>query len=266
MNQNYTEMMSDESIVRLAEGNSVARLAEETATKMRITDEALQSQASLDKSTVQLNGMIKSPVTVDESPQLSDVDSSSSSDCLNAHISSDTRCSHTLPMGNIISAVVASRWDDIMGPRTIRVWLPPTLSESLHTLDSATRAANVSIKTACEFYCRHQMVGCTDTDILMKAIKYVTVHTNYTCISGLVPPDVAGTSVLVVPALNAVAQSNLFHLPLKGSCPHSVALLMDYSAYEDYLHMRPLANFWLQKLSSLLSEHLLLVSTLHLRQ
>lgn len=176
-------------------------------------------------------------------------------------------CSHVLPNDedSIVSAMVLSRWDDIMGPRTIRAWLPENFNESEGSSDiELTKFTSPrSVKAACQFSCPHQMSSKVNKVLLMKAIKYVTSHTvNYTCVTGSSTPEENTSAMFVVPDLDMVAQSLMFHVPLSGSSPYSLALLVKYSNYTKLLPLRKLCQHWLERLSVRLSEFLLSVSKL----
>ena len=176
-------------------------------------------------------------------------------------------CSHVFPTDDesIVSAVVLSCWDDIMGPRTIRVWLPENLTDSGASSDAEPIkfTSPRSVKAACQFNCTHQMPSKYNKMLLMKAIKYVTSHTvNYTCVTGTSTPEQNSSAIFVVPDLDMVAQSLMFHVPLSGSCPYSVALLVNYSKYTSFLPLRRLCEHWLERLATRLAEFLLSVSDL----
>ncbi|XP_034251992.1 guanine nucleotide exchange C9orf72-like [Thrips palmi] len=174
-------------------------------------------------------------------------------------------CSHVLPNDDdsIISAMVLSRWDDIMGPRTIRAWLPENVNESEGSSDMEVMkfTSPRSVKAACQFSCPHQMSSKVNKILLMKAIKYVTSHTvNYTCVTGSSTPEENTSAMFVVPDLDMVAQSLMFHVPLSGSSPYSLAVLVKYSNYSKLLPLRKLCQHWLERLSVRLSDFLLSVS------
>lgn len=174
-------------------------------------------------------------------------------------------CSHVLPNDedSIVAAIVLSRWDDIMGPRTIRAWLPESVNESAESSDMELMkfTSPRSVKAACQFSCPHQMSSKVNKVLLMKAIKYVTSHTvNYTCVTGSSTPEENTSAIFVVPDLDMVAQSLMFHVPLSGSSPYSLALLAKYSKYSKLLPLRKLCQHWLERLSVRLSEFLLSVS------
>ncbi|KAJ1530636.1 hypothetical protein ONE63_005510 [Megalurothrips usitatus] len=177
-------------------------------------------------------------------------------------------CSHVLSNDDdsIVSVMVLSRWDDIMGPRTIRVWLPENVADDGGSLDAETVKFTTprSVKTACQFSCPHRMSSKCNKMLLMKAIKYVTSHTvNYTCVTGTSTPDQISSAIFVVPDLDMVAQSLMFHVPLSGSSPYSLALLVKYSKYSRFLPMRQLCQHWLERLSVRLADFLLSVTDFH---
>lgn len=173
-------------------------------------------------------------------------------------------CSHVLPIeDSVVSALVLSRWDDIMGPRTIRVWLPENQPGSEGSLDvePITYTTPRSVKAACQFSCMHHMSTKYNKNLLMKAIKYVTSHTvNYTCVTGTSTPEESSSAIFVVPDLDMVAQSLMFHVPLSGSSPYSLALLVRYSHYSNFLPLRRLCLHWLERLTVRLADFLLSVS------
>lgn len=174
-------------------------------------------------------------------------------------------CSHVFPTDeeSIISAVVLSCWDDIMGPRTIRVWLPENVTDSEASSDAEPTkfTSPRSVKAACQFTCIHQMSSKYNKMLLMKAIKYVTSHTvNYTCVTGTSTPEQNSSAIFVVPDLDMVAQSLMFHVPLSGSCPYSLALLVNFSKYSSFLPLRRLCQHWLERLTIRLADFLLSVS------
>ncbi|XP_026276233.1 guanine nucleotide exchange factor C9orf72 isoform X1 [Frankliniella occidentalis] len=177
-------------------------------------------------------------------------------------------CSHVLPNDDdsTACAMVLSRWDDIMGPRTIRVWLPETVSDDENYSENELCKFTTprSVKAACQFSCPHQMSSKYNKVLLMKAIKYVTSHTvNYTCVTGSSTPEQNNSALFIVPDLDMVAQSLMFHVPLSGSSPYSLALLVKYSKYSRFLPLRNLCQHWLERLSTRMAEFLLSVSKVH---
>ena len=174
-------------------------------------------------------------------------------------------CAHVLPNDDesIVCAVVLSRWDDIMGPRTIRVWLPENVSdqEASSVVETTKFTSPRNVKAACQFNCLHQMPEKYNKILLMKAIKYVTSHTvNYTCVTGTSAPEERSSAIFVVPDLDMVAQSLMFHVPLSGSCPYSLALVVSFNKYSTYLPVRKLCQHWLERLTMRLADFLLSIS------
>lgn len=205
-----------------------------------------------------------SPEPNEDNSDLSD-SYSADNDYSSSDVHSAAICSHVFPNDDdaLICAVVLSRWDDIMGPRTIRVWLPESVSEpqSLCEIEPPKFTTPRSVKAACQFSCLHYMSSKINKMLLMKAIKYVTSHTvNYTCVTGTSTPEENSSAIFVVPDLDMVAQSLMFHVPLSGSSPYSLALLVKYSQYANFLPLRKLCQHWLERLTCKLAEFLLSVS------
>jgi hypothetical protein len=143
---------------------------------------------------------------------------------------------------NIISAIVLSKWDDIMGPQTVHVWLKNEVD--MRNVDT-----------------RH-LVGCSviRNMCLAKCVKYVTSHTvNYTglnlamslsCGDATVSPVERNSGIFVVPELDLTAQSVIFHLQdHELNVPYSLAVIVSYQHYRYFLHLRQLYQLWLQRMA-----------------
>lgn len=153
---------------------------------------------------------------------------------------------------SIISAIVLSKWDDIMGPQTVHVWLKDEANvKSTRTEDSASHSV---IRNVC----------------LAKSVKYVTVHTvNCTglssalspcCGSNAVDPGQKNSGIFIVPEIDLVAQSLVFQLQdHELSVLYSVAILVSYRQYDYFLHLRQLCWHWLQRTAARLHVILLKV-------
>lgn len=161
-----------------------------------------------------------------QTPQNSPISSRSCRTEVNQANGLDLTFSYILPPADIckVFAIVLSKWDDIMGPQSIHVWLPEKSGSN-----EQKAFANDS----------------TQEDIQMRrAVKYVTCHTvNY---MGLGRGDNPQTSVFVVPDLELVAQSLVFHWKERRLLvPYSLAVVVNYSHYSAFLHLRQLLHNWL---------------------
>ncbi|XP_069694227.1 guanine nucleotide exchange factor C9orf72 homolog isoform X2 [Periplaneta americana] len=153
---------------------------------------------------------------------------------------------------NIISAIVLSKWDDIIGPQTVHVWLQDNADIK------STSIRSIPYRTA--------LNSC-----LAKAVKYVTGHTvNYSGLSSVFSPSYADSatipgernnSVFVVPELDLIAQSLVFQLQNhEVNTPFSLALMVSYQHYNYFLHLRQLCRHWLQRMAARL--HVILLKCL----
>ncbi|KAJ9579434.1 hypothetical protein L9F63_024458 [Diploptera punctata] len=146
---------------------------------------------------------------------------------------------------SIVSAVILSKWDDIMGPQTVHVWL----REEAKSVPCHSDAKN---KTC-----------------LTKAVKYVTCHTvNYTgssCVSSNSADSTErSNSIFVVPELDLIAQSLVFQLrDQELNVPYSLALMVSYQHYNYFLHLRQLCRHWLQRMAARLHVILLKCFSTH---
>jgi hypothetical protein len=142
---------------------------------------------------------------------------------------------------NIISAIVLSKWDDIMGPQTVYVWLKSEVD--MENVDSRSSVGHNVIKNMC----------------LANSVKYVTSHTvNYTSLNSVVSPSCGDATVdpvernsgiFIVPELDLVAQSLVFQLQdHELNIPYSLAIIMSYQHYSYFLHLRRLCQLWLQRM------------------
>ncbi|XP_033609578.1 guanine nucleotide exchange C9orf72 homolog isoform X2 [Cryptotermes secundus] len=147
---------------------------------------------------------------------------------------------------NIVSAVVLSKWDDIMGPQTVHVWLKD--DADVRSLDSKSTLGQHTIRNMC----------------LAKSVKYVTVHTvNCTGLNSVLSANYGSASgdlgqrssgLFIVPELDLIAQSVVFQLQdHKLSVPYSLALTVSYQHYSYFLHLRQLCQHWLQRMAARLS-------------
>ncbi|GLH11653.1 Uncharacterized protein GBIM_16399 [Gryllus bimaculatus] len=179
----------------------------------------------------------------------------------------NTSCSHILPTvdGNIIFAVILSRWDDIMGPQTVHAWLEenPVARGLLNTEVNSPSSSYVDTlpesKSGVHVTSNHKLVE--QNVYIMKAVKYVTSHTvNYTgiCLNSSASLLYEQESNLfVVPDLELVAQSLVFHArSLDTTVPFSLSVLVGYQHYEYFLHLRRLCHQWLRRMAERLHEPL----------
>jgi hypothetical protein len=162
--------------------------------------------------------------------------------------------SYVLPSeeDSIISAIVLSKWDDIIGPQTVHVWLKGEANEKV--LGTEDTPGNKLIRNVC----------------LAKSVKYVTVHTvNYTGLNSALSPchgsDIAdpgqkNSGIFIVPEIDLVAQSLVFQLQDQElNVLYSLAILVSYQHYSYFLHLRQLCWHWLQRMATRLHVILLKV-------
>jgi hypothetical protein len=153
---------------------------------------------------------------------------------------------------NIVSAVVLSKWNDIMGPQTVHVWLKD--DADIRSLDTKRTLG-------------HHMIRNMQ---LAKSVKYVTVHTvNCTGLNsfssancGSPPVDVGQRSsgLFIVPELDLIAQSIVFQIYNRQlSVPYSLAVTVSYQHYSYFLHLHQLCQHWLQRMAARLHVILLKV-------
>ncbi|KAK3924322.1 Guanine nucleotide exchange C9orf72-like protein [Frankliniella fusca] len=262
----YTQsQLSDESSSPSI--RSVAMSANIANTVQEEVKHLIKVNPPLDESPIKYQVRKTSSELSDDNSDISDT-YSGDHDYHSIEMSCSSICSHVLPNDDdsTVCAMVLSRWDDIMGPRTIRVWLPESVSEeeSGPETEPLKFTTPKSVKAACQFSCSHQMSSKYNKILLMKAIKYVTSHTvNYTCVTGTSTPEQSNSALFIVPDLDMVAQSLMFHVPLSGSSPYSLALLVKYSKYSRFLPLRNLCQHWLERLSIRMAEFLLSVSKVH---
>jgi hypothetical protein len=153
---------------------------------------------------------------------------------------------------NIVSAVILSKWDDIMGPQTVHVWLKG--DADARSLDTKTTMGNQTIRNMC----------------LAKSVKYVTVHTvncaglnsvsSANCSRASVDAGHGSSGLFIVPELDLIAQSLVFQLQdHQLSVPYSLAVTVSYEHYSYFLHLRQLCQHWLQRMAARLHAILLKV-------
>ena len=161
------------------------------------------------------------------------------------HIHNDSSSiSYILPSvhDSIVSGVILSKWDDIMGPQTVHMWLREDVRNGSH--HSSTQ----------------------NNTCLAKAVKYVTSHTvNYTGahynISSNTDTSERNSSIFLVPELDLIAQSLVFQLRDQDlNTPYSLAVMVSYQHYSYFLHFRQLYRHWLQRMTARLHVILLKVS------
>lgn len=144
---------------------------------------------------------------------------------------------------NIVSAVVLSKWDDIMGPQTVHVWLKD--DADARSLDTKSTLGHHTIRNMC----------------LAKSVKYVTVHTvnctglnpvsSANCGSAPVEVGQGSNGLFIVPELDLIAQSLVFQLQdHQLSVPYSLAVTVSYQHYSYFLHLRQLCQHWLQRMAA----------------
>ncbi|KAG8233949.1 hypothetical protein J437_LFUL015651 [Ladona fulva] len=175
-------------------------------------------------------------------------------------------CSHLLPKDdNIVLAVVLSKWDDIMGPQTLHIWLqedseqiynsahlkqefPPNnhFRESVSESSRNENSHSKSPVSLCEL---------SEDSSLLSAVKYVTNHTvNCLTVSGNFGSSNSwvekGTSFFAVPDINIVFLSLLFQVrEQKTSVPYSIALIVNYEHYDYFRRLRVLCLQWLRRIA-----------------
>ncbi|XP_046405999.1 guanine nucleotide exchange C9orf72-like [Ischnura elegans] len=195
--------------------------------------------------------------------------------------------SYSLPESECgVLAVVMSRWDDIVGPKTVRVWFQEVVGEPLAypmempdfskesnlmgTSDSAV-PVEYRVSQSLGMGGKHFMgqashfggagnIGNSseyaESDIF-SAIKYVTNHT-VNCLSVSADGNSAendylnekGTSFYVVPDVNLVFISLMF-LVKEGRIlvPYSIAIIASYDNYHYFLRLRGLCLLWLRRIA-----------------
>ena len=144
---------------------------------------------------------------------------------------------------SIVSAIVLSKWDDIMGPQTVHVWLKDEANVKI--LGKEDTAGHSVIRNVC----------------IAKSVKYVTFHTvNCTGLSSAVSPCCGSDTVdsgqknsgiFIVPEIDLVAQFIVFQLQdHQLNILHSLAILVSYQHYSYFLHLRQLFWHWLQRMAA----------------
>jgi hypothetical protein len=153
---------------------------------------------------------------------------------------------------SIVSAVVLSKWDDIMGPQTVHVWLKDEANVKI--LGTEDTPGHSVIRNVC----------------LAKSVKYVTVHTvNCASLSSAllpcygsdtVDPGQKNSGIFIVPEIDLVAQSLVFQLQdHELNVLYSLAILVSYQHYNYFLHLHQLCWHWLQRVAARLHVILLKV-------
>lgn len=153
---------------------------------------------------------------------------------------------------SIVSAIVLSKWDDIIGPQTVHVWLKDEANVKI--LSTEDTPGHSVIRNVC----------------LAKSVKYVTVHTvNCTGLnpalspcygSDTVNPGQKNSGIFIVPEIDLVAQFIVFQLQdHQMNILHSLAILVSYQHYSYFLHLRQLCWHWLQRMAARLHVILLKV-------
>ncbi|XP_047102038.1 guanine nucleotide exchange factor C9orf72-like isoform X1 [Schistocerca piceifrons] len=125
---------------------------------------------------------------------------------------------------HLISVVVLSRWDDIMGPQTVHVWM-----------EQAEKST-----------CNIDMI---------RAIRYVTNHT----VSQAAETSAMGPKIFVVSDLDIIAQSLTFGVRVhrgQRRLPHSISVLVSLSQYSSFLELRCLCHQWLIRTAARLQTQL----------
>jgi hypothetical protein len=163
--------------------------------------------------------------------------------------------SYVLPSeeDSIVSAIVLSKWDDIIGPQTVHVWLKEEANVKI--LSTKDTPGHSVIRNVC----------------LAKSVKYVTVHTvNCTGLnpalspcygSDTVNPGQKNSGIIIVPEIDLVAQFIVFQLQdHQLNILHSLAILVSYQHYSYFLHLRQLCWHWLQRMAARL--HVVLLKCL----
>ncbi|XP_049845723.1 guanine nucleotide exchange factor C9orf72-like isoform X2 [Schistocerca gregaria] len=125
---------------------------------------------------------------------------------------------------HLISVIVLSRWDDIMGPQTVHVWMEQ------------------AEKTTCNID-------------RIRAIRYVTNHT----VSQAAETSAMGPKIFVVSDLHIIAQSLTFGVRVhrgQRRLPHSISVLVSLSQYSSFLELRCLCHQWLIRTAARLQTQL----------
>lgn len=160
-----------------------------------------------------------------------------------------TTYSYFLPNeeANFISALVLSKWDDIMGPQTVHVWLKKRENQDSLGAQTLTSFDDLDIPS---------IIAETEEDNdLVKSINYLSTHTvNYSGVNmtsskkGL---SFKNSTFFVVPDLNFVSQALIFYLKKNEvDIPYSFAVLVHYKYNSYYLSYFDLVRIWLEKLST----------------
>jgi hypothetical protein len=151
----------------------------------------------------------------------------------------DTVCSFVLPPESVLLAIVLSRWDDIVGPQTVQMWL----KKDMECKSSINYIEN---KLVCNH--RNDRYSKNVTPI-MKSVHYVTCHT-VNCAS--VSATNSSSSMLIVPDLNMATISQLFHSQNHKdapSVPFSLGVITSLS-HCTFLHQRfNVVQNWIQRLT-----------------
>ncbi|XP_071439088.1 guanine nucleotide exchange factor C9orf72-like isoform X2 [Hetaerina americana] len=177
-----------------------------------------------------------------------------------------------------------SRWDDIVGPKTVRVWFQEQSHEDMglpivFSRDGSDKESNdMGVKSKVPLSseaCNTEIVYSNKQEYhpgesgniasqselvdsnLFSAIKYVTNHT-VNCLAVARESDAAsssclqekGTSFFAVPDVNLVFLSLMF-LVKEGNThvPYSFALITSYENYEYFLQLRSLCLQWLRRIA-----------------
>ncbi|XP_046984554.1 uncharacterized protein LOC124554908 isoform X2 [Schistocerca americana] len=125
---------------------------------------------------------------------------------------------------HLISVIVLSRWDDIMGPQTVHVWM------------------------------EHAEKSTCNIDMI-RAIRYVTNHT----VSQAAETSAMGPKIFVVSDLHIIAQSLTFGVRVhrgQRRLPHSISVLVSLSQYSSFLELRCLCHQWLIRTAARLQTQL----------
>lgn len=141
-----------------------------------------------------------------------------------ANASFTTSCVLPATEEHLISAIVLSRWDDIMGPQTVHVW----------TEQTETNTCNID---------------------MLRAIRYVTNHT----VSQTAETSGMGPKIFVVSDLRIIAQSLTFGVCVhrrQRRVPHSISVLVSLSQYSSFLELRYLCHQWLIRTAARLQTQL----------
>ncbi|XP_063219647.1 uncharacterized protein LOC134529456 isoform X2 [Bacillus rossius redtenbacheri] len=194
-------------------------------------------------------------------------------------------CSFVLPSedDDIVSAVVISKWDDVIGPQTVHAWLKINLiydegiilSEQAFRNSFSSKILSASDSAySCVCSCGfsgvpagsdqkrieplHDLYFCKKRLRVLKAIKYITSHTvNYSSGSIFISDKTTdrNISVFIVPELDLVALCVVFHLRDKERrIPYSVAFVASCRHYDTCLQLSHYCGHWLQESSFRIQE------------